>query len=683
MKKTLMQLLALILALAFSLGLWGISYYLHIKVIGNSYNSFFNTIAICIVIAVVALIIINAVKNVNFNKRFNRMSAQEGQAYAVEKRKEVQQDVVKAEQKLNKKIKLFNLYKALLLVLFAILLLSVGITNNQKLTKFTIFIATFLGWGIINSFLPVPTQAINPKTILSQKEFPYIYSLINKACQRVNYTGKILAVVAGKGISVYENSKAVYLLLASEELSLFNENEFYAVLVHELEHLKKADTKRRYRLRSFIEQNESHGVGNTSLDFGISLFCSAHLKELLLEVIQFDANSSLEHEKIADMAVAEAGVEQDFINATAKSMLFSFYSEHPWKEVTFDTYKELTPITNFCQVNVACFLQKVALYGDKWHFTLQNELPSRIDSHPTLKMRMEALKVSEYQVDFTKKEGTYTQETDLLLQKSSLLIAELGFKDKKKDGYLRMRASAYEERIKAMNRYDSHDSEWGSLSDSELIESAQAFLFIDDNKAEKILREVVERSNSSFACYLLACLYAREYNDECIELFKKCAIDPTATNEAIDQLGKYALKTGNQKLLDEYRESAPNKYEFAEDEIMQTMFTKEGLEAPNANHQETVNEIVEKLCEYWGEHLTAIYVGVRETESQTLVYYIAIDYNKKAPREQTQTAYEETCYFINRLSKAGKKFYIFFVGKEYKTLKKLPGSKVYEKKADK
>ena len=682
MKKVLIQLLSLVLAFALSLGVWAIGFYINVNLNGNSFNQLFNSLAIILMVLIVILAVINAVKNFAFNKRFNGMNAKEGQAYALEKKEEIQQNVAKAERNLNKKISLFNCYKCLLIVLFCATCLLLGLAKNQPLTTFIVIIAVFFNWSIINSFMPLPAQKINPKTILSPEEFPYIYSLINKASERVNYKGKILAVLAGRGVSIFENSKGVYLLFGSEEVSLFSEEELFSVLVHELEHLKNSDTKRRFRLHSFIEQNESQGENNAILDAGKTFFCSYFLKELLLAIIQFDANSSLERERLADLAVIEAGVEQDFINATAKTMLFALYGEHPWKEISFDTYKELTPITNFCQVNVACFLQKVELYGDKWHFTLQNELPSRRDSHPTLKMRMEALKVSEYKVDFTKKEGTYTQELDLLLQKSSSLITDLGFKNKKKDDYLLIRASAYDERIKAMNRYDKRD-EWSTLTDSELIESAQAFLFIDDSKAERILREVVERSNSSFACYLLACLYAREYNDECIELFKKCAIDPTATNEAIDQLGKYALKTGNQKLLDEYRENAPNKYDFAEDEIIQTLFSKNGLEAPNESHQEAVNEIVEKLSEYWGNNLTAIYIGVRETESQTLVYYIAIDYNKKAPHEQTQTAYEETCYFINRLSKAGKKFYIFFGGKEFNTLKKLTGSKVYEKTADK
>ena len=264
------------------------------------------------------------------------------------------------------------------------------------------------------------------------------------------------------------------------------------------------------------------------------------------------------------------------------------------------------------------------------------------------------------------------------------MIANLGFKDEKqKDEYLKIRAIAYEERLEVMKLYDCMDKEWSRFSDSTLIECAQAFLYIDDSKAEKILREIIEKSNSSFACYLLACLYSREYNDECIELFKRSAVDSSATDEAMEQLGKYALKTGNQELLDEYRKVTADKLEFAEEEIMQTLFTSDGLEAPSGAHSDDVNEMVEKLKEYWQDSLNALYLGVRETESQTTVYYIAIDYNKKAPKEQSQKAYEETCYFINRLSVAGKKFYIFFAGKEFNTLKKLNNSCVYKKKSDK
>ena len=679
--KILLQSLSLLIAIGLAIGLWAFASFSGIADLFPGENTE-NFIAVSLVCLLVALIVINVLKSRNFNKRFNKMNAHEKQDYALEQKEKIQKDVKTAEKNLKQKMGFFTFYKILVLALVCLFVTFLSMVNEFSMPW--ILMCVFLIWSILNSFIPLPQQKIDSQTILSKSEFPQIYSVINKAAKRINYKGKIYATIAGKGVSIHERGNKVYLLMGAEELSLFNEDELFAVLVHEFAHLKNADTIRRSRLHSFIDKNESHGPANTILDVGATLFYGGFLKEVIFEIIKFDSLSSLEHEKTADLAVLEAGVSQDFINATAKVMLFAIYGEYPWKEISFDTYESLSPITNFCQVNLNCFFNKLAIYGDRWHFTLKNELPSRIDSHPTLKMRMDALKVSEYQTDFTKKEGTYTQEIDRLLEKSSVLIANHGFKnDKKNDEYLKIRAVAYEERVAVMNAYDNQDHEWESLSDSALIECAQAFLYIDDSKSEKILRSIIEKNNSSFACYLLACLYAREYNDDCIELFKRSAVDSAATDEAMDQLGKYALKTGNQELLNEYRKVAPDKLEFAEEEIMQTLFTKEGLIAPNNTHAEDVKEIVEKLNEYWGNILTAVHIGVRETESQTTVYYIAIDYNKKAPREESQKAYEETCYFINRLSVVGKRFYIFFGGKEFNTLKKLNGSKVYEKKSDK
>ena len=101
------------------------------------------------------------------------------------------------------------------------------------------------------------------------------------------------------------------------------------------------------------------------------------------------------------------------------------------------------------------------------------------------------------------------------------------------------------------------------------------------------------------------------------------------------------------------------------------------------NYAEDVNEIREKLCEYWQEGADGIYLAIRETENQTTVYYIAVEIAKKFSPQKGQKAYEESCYFINRMSKVGKKFYLYFIGKEFNHIKNMPNTCIYKKQKSK
>ena len=678
-KKIFSIFISLLIAFVIAIGGWAAGFYLTKLNLPPVLTNFATPLYLILLAITISLAIFNCVKGSAFAKKINNMSATERESFSLSFKNKIENDYAEAEKRVNKAINAFNLYKIAVLLLFFALSFSIGFSLLYH-QSFVLILIIFFAFGVAYSFIAVQKNTPDKKLFIDKKQFEKIFSIINRASEQVGFNGKINVIAVNGGISIaIKSEKEVIIALQSEIVALLTEEELYSVMLHEFAHYKNQDTHSRFKFTSFIESNDFDSTNIPLLASGKALFLNGLLQPILLNVATFEVISSRNKEQIADQFVKTQNCEQAFINATAKVQLFAIYGEHSWKEITFDVYENEQPITDYCQRNLACFYKKVGQYGDKWHFTLKNELPARIDSHPTLAMRMNALGVSEYQTDFNRPNGDYFNEQEKLLEKGSQLSVEFGFpKNGKTDVYKAVRQTAYFERKAVMKKYDEADSEWGNLSVSELIECAQAFLYIDDQKAEKILREVIEKSNSSFACYLLGCLYAREYNDECIELFKRASVDSTATIEAYSQLGKYALKTGNQPLLDEYRAIVAKKSQNAEENLQQTLFTKDGLTCANQT-DEVVQELKRTICEYWGDTLNALYVACRETENQTTVYYVAVDYDKKAPSEKTQTAYEESCYFINRLSCSNKKYYLFFVGKEYNEIKSLKDSCVYRK----
>lgn len=678
-KNVFLQILSCIITMGLTIGGWAGGFAINKNNPQLTSNPFIICLAVLCFVGIIALAVYNIRYGINFAKKINGLTATQRDEKVHQMKAEVEKDYEKAEKSVYNSIIAFNLYKIALILLLCLSCFFVGLTGLAEISIVFIILILFSGWGVVNSFFAVNEAVIDKNTLLTESEYPVLHGIIKKAASTINYQGKITVVCLGPGISIGMHKGGLLINIQSEEIALLTENELYAVMLHEFAHYNNQDTHRRNKFANFVSANEENVSPNPIEGFGKLLFLNGVAQKVVFNIVMFDTFSSRKKEADADLFVKEKMVANDYINATAKACLFTIYSEYPWKEITFDVYESTTPISDYSQRNYNNFLQKVALYGDKWHFTLKNELPARVDSHPTLATRMQMFEVSDYTVDFNVQDGAYKNEQIKLLEKTSALSINDLTKDKNGLAYYKtIRKDLYLDRISAMEKYEQFDSEWNSLSDSELIECAQAYLFIDDKKAEKILNEVIQRSNSSFACYLLACLYAREYNDACIELFKKSAIDTSATDEAFDQIGKYALKTGNQKLIEEYRATVVMKNQVAEEEIYETLFTNEGLTAPTAEHKET-QELTQKLCEYWGDNLISLHVAVRETESQTLVYYIAIEANKTTPLDAVQKAYDESCYFINRMSCAGKKYYLFFSGKEYNAIRKVAGSCVYKK----
>lgn len=682
-KKILSQILSCLFSMAICLGGWGLGLYLTKKQLLIITKP--QSIALLVVtgVLIIAIIAINLTILERFSKKILNSKVKARHDLGLKLKEEIEKDYQKAEKQVAKSIHLFTLYKIIILLLTFTLCFATGlIFNNEENMGGAIAINIIMLcsiWGVVNSFFPNSwkDEKLPKEAILTKEEFPNLYKIIADACKKCNYAGKVTAVYSDNGISIGKHKNGLLLAINAEEFAFLTENELYAVLLHEFAHHVNQDTHRRNKFYSFIEKSENL-PDNPILYFGNLMFLHGIAQRISFNAISFETIASRKKEIKADDFVKTQDVAQEYINATAKASLYSIYSEYPWAEITFETYKNEEPVSDYAQRNHSCFLQKVALYGDKWHFTLKNELPARIDSHPTFAMRMKNFGVEEYQANFNIDNDSLAAEREKLFNKVSAVMADR-FKQLGKEYFKNMHKGAYLDRVEAMNRYDKFDSEWSALSDSDLIECAQAFMFIDDQKAIKILNEVINRTNSSFACYILGSIYSREYNDECIELFKKAAVDPSATNEAFDEIGKYALKTGNQKLIEEYRATVVDKSEYAEEENLATLFAEQGLTAPTENHAETVEEIKQNLRKHWGEYLNGLYVAVRETNAQTQVYYIALDVDKKLKGEKLQIAYEESCYFINRMSIVGKKFYIFFTGKEFNVIKKLNGACIYIK----
>ncbi|MBR3864965.1 MAG: M48 family metalloprotease [Clostridia bacterium] len=642
-------------------------------------KNLFSIIAFSVFAVLIIVAVVNLIAFFKTSKQKSKMNVQQRYDYTVERKEQVEQNYENEEKLVYKSIKRYNIYQITIAFIYLafIFLLSLSKAESSALIPFTI-IGVLLFIGIFNAYIPsFDNKKSNEEHLLDKNDYPKIYEIITTASKKINHKGEIKMVVSGMGIAIALKNNCVYINLKAEEVALLTEEELFAIMIHEFAHYKNEDIKMRAiysrQIKSFERKDSMFSI--------LSLFTCYFEHTLVEKIYTYDLFSSRKIEREADLLVKELGYSQDFINATAKVALFGLYSEYPWKEVCFDVYENDTPVTDYALRNYNCFIQKVGQYSDKWHFTLKNELPARTDSHPTFKMRMQDLEVQDYFVNFEVPNGNYHCEQTKLLQKASSLAIDAF--DEKNNDYKRIRRFAYTERIEAMKKYEQVDSEWNNLSDSELIECAQAYLYINDEKAKSILTEVIERSGSSFACFLLASYYAREYNDECIDLFKRSAVDSSATEEALASLAKYALKTGNQKLIDEYRESVVKKSQSAEEDIQQTFFTKDGLIAPNENYANDVSEIREKLCEYWSDGADGIYLAIRETENQTTVYYIAVQIAKNFSPEKGQKAYEESCYFINRMSKVGKKFYLYFIGKEFNHIKNMSNTCIYKKEKKK
>lgn len=637
-----------------------------------SAKTLFPIIGMAMLACAVLLCIVNAIVRKKLYKKFSDENAAEMMRYADNVREEVLKDYLATEKALIKSKNLLILYKVLLsLYFFAVFCISaVGTAQNNPLRVpaiVTALVGVFLYPVPLLDFVLGSRNVRPPEDCLDRAQLPLIFAVIDEAKKTLNCDKPYKVVmVVGSGISVSAYGGGFYVSLDVQETAILTKDELYQIMLHEIAHVMNSDTKRTWRLEKFASQ-----IGDTRLgSFVTGVFFPVQFVNFMIKKEAYYTFCTLFYEQNADRAVKEFGNGQVYINGTAKAMTFSMYEDEFNPEMKFYIHKSETLPKDYLFQDIDVYEKFWDKYGEKWNFLLTHRIPSRIDTHPTFLMRMQAMDVSQYDCRQKETDEKYIAEQRKLLKTA----CERMVKNSNED-YLRARKEYYLPTLERIEKYKSAQESQTKLSVVEKSEYIELFYNVDRDECLKLCDEVLaEYPKNAYANVYKGFILAQNLDKACVEyLYTAGKENMNFANSAYDAVGSFACNVGDEELLASYRERIEkDTLDVIKRQHDASVLSEEQNIRANALSKQDYDNVLNFMLEKGKGIVSQIYsVSRGEGEQMRTFYYI--ETLKSAKRENVGKFFDEVFDYLDMYVSADGEEPNFSLWNEFcdKKMKKL------------
>lgn len=548
-----------------------------------------------------AWMIVNVVFTLRLEKKYNGMSTRQFHDYGMGLLKDIQSDYARAEREVNKSLTVAYVAVSIACVLYLLIAFAVGATRSMAFITPVASIVLGAVYCCLSIFAPINAQTVpEKKNFLRDGDFPALYKTARAAAEMVGCKKPVFLTAESDGIGVEESGGKIIISLDAAECAILSQEEFFTVILHECAHVKNSDTARTRRFNRGMSQ-----MIDSQAFIGASLLCSLFFTKFGIHNTFYRFMASRHHEMLADEVVKSSGNAQHFINATAKGEMYMLYIQTPRRELTFDLLESQTVPEDITERKIKGFYSCLEREGQMWKNILSRQIPARVDSHPTLKQRMEAMGIDSYDIA-DRAEGDYAADCDKLAR-----FWDDIFRRNIADNYAEIRESNYVECKQIMDNYENSLADGKELSLNELTRCMDAFYGVDSEKTLEIANSILAKtSNYGYALYCRAKVFADRLDDRCIADFRAAmAARSELARECLNELGLYALKTGNQALLDDYRANGPDQDDEAQNNIKAHTWKKGVPLRPTALDGAEVDDIRDFIFERGGNFLRRAYIA--------------------------------------------------------------------------
>ena len=168
-------------------------------------------------------------------------------------------------------------------------------------------------------------------------------------------------------------------------------------------------------------------------------------------------------------------------------------------------------------------------------------------------------------------------------------------------------------------------------------------------------------------------------NDErCVPLFEEAMKTSALAADCIQNIGLFALRSGNQQLLDEYRSRVADTMQTAKDIYNDRVWTpKIALKQCNLT-EKTRNQLIDELKKQFKDDLTAIYMATYNKAS-TETHLVMVQFDKKLKPQQLYPLFEQLSEVIENFGDENICPSVTLNKQQFNAIKKVDGSLVYQK----
>ncbi|MDE6029664.1 MAG: hypothetical protein K2F90_05025 [Clostridiales bacterium] len=587
-------------------------------------------IVLAVSLGVIGLLcVINVVAGFILSRKFRKMNTRELFDYFNGIRIKAQSDITGVRKKTVRIVVLAYVYLALI---FALLCLGafaggrIGIGADSSVALLLV-ILYLLGSVIDILFKPIDNDFNQLEVELTANDFPLMRKTAERAATAVGYNGKIKLFLVGNGVSVSAYRGIAYVTIGYKEAALLTSDELYAVMLHEFAHVVNADVSRGKRLERIQERWDCDALNTVTMLSRLLLFKSV-AQVLGLNIEFYKTFSAIDKERAADDTVRRLDGNGSFADALAKTEMIAKYFKMPVPELDYYFFESETPHGDYATIDYKTYLKFYQKYGDFWHDELIKELPAQVDTHPTARMRIQSfgLDVNDCNANATESDPMYVVEQQRVIERADSYIDGLS-----RDSYAEQREQAYVQRKAAIDALDKAEASGSELSGGAREEALRALLGIDDDRtlilADKMIADGDRVASANFA---KGYVYKRRHDDRCVECFKNATKEPAFAEEAYGLIGEYALLTGNEKLIAEYRESIPEVMQTAKDRIDDNAFKKNSPTQSCDLDTEIIAQFAAKINDASGNGIKTLYICKYVAPDGSVHYPFAFDMTKAA-----------------------------------------------------
>lgn len=636
------------------------------------------------IIAVTALLlpalflIVNIISNRIYIKKLNKKSIAENQQYWLSHRDNPEEATQKKLSLLKLLIRINDFYSILLALCAFVSAFFIGFISNNGYFIAPLFLCCIVISGAVFRirFKTRDNFFEEDKTYVSENDYPTLYDLAKKAAAATGCDKPIkIALLDNFNAGAANINNTISIQLGSLLLNTLSEDEVYCVLLHEFSHIKEEAS--RAKINNYYQYLcDVHNNNITNI-------CSSLTKYLFTFIdgyfnIQYNLylySVSLTRESNADKAMAVYGNNEFAASALVK---ISYYDLYDWEKGTYDTpcHMEAEEYDNDLLINeVQKFKEALNLNAEKWNAILNNEILSRNATHPTLKMRLLSIGISEPKILYPESSAQYIAECEKSLTYVSSLIAE-----QTKDSYEEYRKFYYTDSKELVQKWENSGKpviaeEYGDVCDAlrRLGRNTEAL-----ELCEKAIN-LLDDTGSCYAHFIKGCFLLHSFDDTGIDyIYKAMETNHNYIDEGLVVIGRFCCLTGQEEQLEVYREHAITLTEENKIHAEASVLTKKDKLSIEALPDGMLEDILSHItCEH-SDNIEKIYL-VRKTITDD--FFTSVFVIKTAPYTDDEIRYKILHKAFNYLDTCSNWQFSLFDYEDVKNVKieNIAGSCVYTK----
>ena len=474
--------------------------------------------------------------------------------------------------------------------------------------------SAFLMLAILPRLLKDPALELGSKAIvLTKEDYPLLLSLVERAKVTLGIKKEVTVVLGfDTNASITTDHKQIFLSLGIGLLHLLSENELYAILLHEFSHVTD---KHRARFREKCHHGRiSQAPYNEERMSFLSYFYALFDLTYLFHYSVYQYASAILEEEDADRAMLTHSSAKDAASALIKLEYDCFYEFETSIEDDISIYAPEEPEKNCFARRLQALLEKLPERSAAWNDMIGVGILANNATHPTLKMRLDALGINTVEASFEENAPAYQAELDKALD-----AVEEAVYESRKETHEEDRKNRYLLPLSEVTAWEEAGKPILAETYADIISALETLCRFSE--AEALADEamkILPGASSYQAYFTKGCYLLHRYDDAGIDyLYRAIENNHNYLEDGLGLIGHYCCITGKEEALADYRSRALALAQKNKDENDQAGYLNKGDRLSRDDMPEEMREeIISFILSVSEDIIENIYL-VRKTISES------------------------------------------------------------------